>query len=154
MGRLSASLVGLVLGPICAVAETLSPSGPPVAAGTLPHAVAQAAPQAPAPLSNGQLIQTAGGLLLVLVLIIGLAWAVRRFGRLPSGAKGQLEILGGLSLGARERVVLLKVADTRLLIGVAPGRVQTLHVLSGAESSVTESDPFANQLSHALKEGA
>jgi flagellar protein FliO/FliZ len=154
MGRLSGALVGLVLGPACAVAETFSQSDAGAATGTLAQAITQAAPQAPAPLSNGQLIQTAGGLLLVLVLIIGLAWAIRRFGRLPSGAKGQLEILGGLSLGARERVVLLKVADTRLLIGVAPGRVQTLHILSGAESAVTESAPFANQLSHALKEGA
>lgn len=153
MERWSLFLIGLILWPACAVAETVpSPSGP--TAGTLTQAVAQAVPQSPAPLSNGQLIQTAGGLFLVLVLIVGLAWVVRRFGRLPSGAKGQLEILGGLSLGARERVVLLKVADTRLLVGVAPGRVQTLHILSGAESAVTEAAPFANQLSKALGEGA
>lgn len=110
----------------------------------------------PAPLADGQLLQTAGGLLLVLVLIVGLAWAVRRFGRLPSAAKGQLEILGGLSLGARERVVLLKVEDARLLVGVAPGRVQALHVLAGAAASPARDPesadkPFENQLARAIR---
>ena len=116
-------------------------------AEALPPAVAESA----GPLSSSQLLQTLGGLMFVLVLIIGLAWGLRRFGRLPTGAKGQLEILGGLSLGTRERVVLIKVENTRLLVGVAPGRVQTLHVLSG---DAPEAAPFANQLSHAMQEGS
>ncbi len=132
MGRMTALLFLLVHGPVGSAA-------------------AEAPLKAPAPLSSGQLLQTVGGLLLVLLLIAGLAWAVRRFGRLPSGAKGQLEILGGISLGARERVVLLKVEDTRLLIGVAPGRVQALHILSGAGSAVAEGAPFSNQLARALQ---
>ena len=33
-------------------------------------------------------------------------------------------------MGPRERIVLLEVGETQLLIGVAPGRIQTLHVLA------------------------
>jgi len=77
----------------------------------------------------GGLSQTALGLAAVLALIALLAWAARRLrGRLqPRG--GAVELLGGLSLGARERLVLVRVEGVRLLIGVAPGSLRTLHVL-------------------------
>ena len=86
-------------------------------------------PGVPASPIGGALMETTIGLLLVLVLILGLAWLVRRFGKLPLAGKGMVNILGGVSLGPRERAVLLQVGETRLLVGVAPGRVQTLHVL-------------------------
>jgi len=85
------------------------------------------------PLGTGALMETAGGLLLILALIIGLGWLFRRYGRLPVAGKGMVTILGGVSLGPRERAVVLQVGDARLLVGVAPGRVQTLHVIEGSE---------------------
>jgi flagellar protein FliO/FliZ len=90
------------------------------------------------PLGTGALMETAGGLLLILALIIGLGWLVRRYGRLPMAGKGLVTILGGVSLGPRERAVVLQVGDARLLVGVAPGRVQTLHVIEGSDDQVTE----------------
>ena len=94
----------------------------------------QAAPEGTAvPASDalgwGGLAQVGGGLLLVIALIGFLAWLLRRLGRVQGGAAGGLRVLGGLSLGARERVVLIQVGGRQLLLGVAPGRVQTLHVL-------------------------
>ncbi|EAR20659.1 flagellar biosynthetic protein FliO [Nitrococcus mobilis] len=65
----------------------------------------------------------------VLAAIIGLAWLLRRVVRFNHGAAGQLRILGGLAVGSRERIVLVQVGKAQLLVGVAPGRVQTLHVL-------------------------
>lgn len=85
------------------------------------------------PLSGGALLETGVGLLLVLALILGLGWMLRRYGKLPLAGKGLVSILGGVSLGPRERAVLLQVGETRLLVGVAPGRVQTLHVLQGGD---------------------
>ena len=78
-------------------------------------------------LSSMALIETLGGLALILLLIFGLGWLLRRFGRLPLKGNAMISIIGGVSLGSRERAVLLQVEGTRLLIGVAPGRVQTLH---------------------------
>ena len=78
---------------------------------------------------GSQAFEALGGLALVLALIVALGWAVRRFGRLPTCAKGAVRVLGGVALGARERAVLVAVGQTRLLLGVAPGQVRTLHVL-------------------------
>lgn len=68
-------------------------------------------------------------LLAVLATIAVLAWALRHLLRVGTGGEGLVQILGSTSLGARERVVLLQVGDDQILVGVAPGRVQTLHVL-------------------------
>jgi len=95
------------------------------------------------PLSPENLTDTAVGLIIVLLLIIGLAWLVKRYVQVPGMGKGQVQVLGGVSLGPRERAVLVSVEGTRLLLGVAPGRVQTLHVLGEAEPVA---DDFAEQL--------
>jgi flagellar protein FliO/FliZ len=77
----------------------------------------------------GNLIQTTLGLLLILLLIGGAAWAFKRFGHFQTGVQGRMKVIGGISLGTRERVVLLQVGTQQLVIGVAPGAIQTLHVL-------------------------
>jgi len=81
------------------------------------------------PLAMTSLWQLTLGMLLVLGLILGMAWLLKRSGRFQMAAGGSLRILGGLSMGSRERVVLIQAGETQLLLGVAPGRVQTLHVL-------------------------
>jgi flagellar protein FliO/FliZ len=108
------------------------------------------------PLSMTSLWQLTLGMLLVLGLILGIAWVLKRTGRFQMAAGGGLRILGGLSMGARERVVLLQVGETQLLVGVAPGRVQTLHVLdeplAERRNLSAQSVPgFADQLSRMLK---
>ncbi|WJW74565.1 flagellar biosynthetic protein FliO [Thiohalobacter sp. IOR34] len=84
------------------------------------------------PVAAGSLLQMLLGLALVVLLIVGFGWLFKRLTRMQSVANGSLRVLGGLSMGTRERVVLIQVGDTQLLLGVAPGRVQTLHVLDRA----------------------
>lgn len=131
----------------------------PLAAAHAAETVPPAGKTVPAlePLATGGLLNMLLGLIVVLALIVGLAWMVRRSGALQGGAAGALRILGGLSMGARERVVLVQVGDTQLLLGVAPGRVQILHVL---EEPIVLREPgrpaggtFAASLSAALKRG-
>jgi len=93
------------------------------------------------------------GMLLVLGLILAMAWLVKRSGRFQMAAGGGLRVLGGLSMGSRERVVLIQAGNTQLLLGVAPGRVQTLHVLDQplpVQPAGTVSG-FAEQLHRLLK---
>ena len=40
--------------------------------------------------------------------------------------------------GTRERVVMLRAADTYLVLGVAPGQVRTLHVLDAPPQNFRE----------------
>ena len=89
---------------------------------------------------TSHLLQTTLGLLAVLAVIIAIGWAVKRFGNLRGGVQGQMKIVGGLSLGTRERVVLLQVGDQQLVLGVAPGQIRTLHVL---EQPLTTDDGHA-----------
>lgn len=105
----------------------------------------------------GSLLQLVLSLFLVLAAIVSAAWLLRRFGRFQSSAGGALRIIGGLPVGARERVVLIQVGKTQLLLGVAPGRVQTLHVLEqpiAADENVgarRAPDGFADRLAAALR---
>ncbi len=108
------------------------------------------------PMAAGNLLQLILGLAAVLLVIGAIAWATRRMGRFQSAAGGGLRILGGLSMGARERVVLVQVGSRQLLLGVAPGRVQTLHVLEenlGETAPGSEASGFAANLQAALKAG-
>ncbi len=108
------------------------------------------------PLGAGNLLQLSFGLLVVLAAIVGSAWLLRRYGRLQSGADGALRIIGGLSMGPRERVVLVQVGKQQLLLGVAPGRIQTLHVLDEPVIDVGSQAPsaFADRLSKMMKKDA
>ncbi|MEW8507798.1 MAG: flagellar biosynthetic protein FliO [Candidatus Thiodiazotropha sp.] len=87
------------------------------------------------PLGAESLLNTAGGLLLVLAIIVGGAWLFKRYAQLPMGGKGLVRVVGGVSLGTRERAVLVEVENNRLLLGVAPGQVRTLYVLQGSQQS-------------------
>lgn len=103
----------------------------------------------------GHMAQTVMGLAAIVVLIFGLAWLLRQVFRLQPTMHGRMRVLGGLSLGPRERIVLVKVGDTQLVVGTTPGRIQTLHVLDKPlpEDDVTAPaarGPFARQLAEAL----
>ncbi len=116
---------------------------------------ALAEPSAPPVIGAGTLLQVALALALVLALVAGAAWALRRVGGAPAGGTGAVRVLGGVALGTRERAVLVQVGETQLLVGVAPGRVQTLHVLERpVEVTVPGGGAFAGRLAAALRRGA
>jgi flagellar protein FliO/FliZ len=90
---------------------------------------AMAATEAASGVDVSTLVRMILGLGVVIAAIIGLAWFLRRLGGVGHNVGGQLRVLGGIAVGQRERVVLIQVGQQQLLVGVAPGRVQTLHVL-------------------------
>lgn len=99
----------------------------------------------------GDVAQLFAGLGLVVVMIVALAWALRRLGGLGTGGTGPLQVLGGLSVGPRERVVLLRAGEQQLLLGVAPGRVQTLHIFNEPLATPPAGgDGFAARLQKAM----
>lgn len=85
------------------------------------------------------------GLAVVLALLGATAWVSRRF-RVGAGMRGGLiEVVSGLSLGARERVVLIRVGGDQVLVGVSPSGMRTLHVLNQNPND-SETGPFSNYL--------
>ena len=95
----------------------------------------------------GAVLQTLVGLAVVIALVFACAWLARRFGLQPS-ARGQLvRTVGGVSLGGKERVAVVQIGDTWLVVGAAPGNVRLLHTMpapeAGASSGGGETDPAA-----------
>lgn len=80
-------------------------------------------------MDGGFLLQFFAGLGVVVLCILGLAWLMKRTGGLRWSAQGTLRVIDGIALGARERIVLVEVGNTQVLLGVAPGRVNSLYVL-------------------------
>ena len=74
----------------------------------------------------------------VLALLVAGAWLLRRLRLGSGGAEGQIEIVGGLALGTKDRVVLLRVMDERVLVGIGPSGMTRLHVLRDADPAVFE----------------
>ncbi|MDE2366759.1 MAG: flagellar biosynthetic protein FliO [Betaproteobacteria bacterium] len=90
-------------------------------------------------LSDASMLQVMLGLGIVLALMAGLAWLLKRFAGTQRGASGVIRVIGGSAVGQRERVVLVEVADTWLVIGVAPGQVSALHSMPKRDANLSTS---------------
>jgi flagellar protein FliO/FliZ len=84
----------------------------------------------PAPSGIASLGQVTLALGLVLAVIFVAAWLLRRMRGFGKTGTGALDVIADLPVGQKERAVLIRVGTTQILIGVAPGRVTTLHVLA------------------------
>lgn len=80
-------------------------------------------------LGVGAVLQTIVGLAVVIGLVFGFAWLARRFGLQPGQRCGVVKTIGGTSLGGKERVAVVEVGDTWLVLGAAPGNVRLLHTM-------------------------
>mgnify|MGYP005840202839 CR=1 FL=1 len=89
------------------------------AAGELPAVAATS--------TFGALFQGLLGLAIVLATLVGFFWFLRRFSPGQTGAQGVVKVVGGVMLGPRERLVVVEVGDTWLLLGVGGGQVTRLH---------------------------
>ena len=87
---------------------------------------AQATQAASAADPGGSLWQLFLALGIVLALVIGSLWVLKKL-LAPRGERaGFLRVVAGTSVGTRERVVIVEVGGTWLVLGVAPGRVTAL----------------------------
>lgn len=84
----------------------------------------------PPAVSSGSIVQIIFSLLLVLAAIVLVAWLLKRMNLAQQGTAGHLKVIGGIAIGQRERVVLVEVDDTWLVVGVGPGQIRTLHTLA------------------------
>lgn len=107
-----AALIAASFSPLALAVETTRPTftPPPTAA-----------------VSTGSVLQVIVSLLLVLAAVVMVAWVLKRINLPQQGSASALKVISGVAVGQRERVVLVEVNDTWLVVGVAPGQVNALH---------------------------
>lgn len=105
-------------------------------------AVPTAAP-AEAVTGFGAMLEIVAALCFVLALIFALAWMSRRL-RGASHTAGLIRVLAEVSLGQKERAVLLQVDGKRLLVGVTAGGISLLDSAAVPnDSAATSGEPGA-----------
>jgi flagellar protein FliO/FliZ len=123
--------------PQASAATDTAAAQPPAAAPAAPAVQ----PQQPAPItmpaasspSAGNLLQTILALVFVLAILAGLAWFMKRYGPRAGGGSANLRVVGALSLGGRERIMVVEVGDQWIVVGASPGRINALATMPKQE---------------------
>ena len=97
------------------------------------------------------------GLVIVLSIFFVCVWALRKLNASTANNAEKMRVVGGIPLGLREKVILLQVGKKQLILGITPGRIETLHVLEGDDCLIKEpnmttetSNGFAQKLLQAI----
>jgi flagellar protein FliO/FliZ len=128
--------------------QTTPQASPQTTPQTAPQATAPATAPAtsadnnPASFGASYIMQTTLGLLFVLALLMALAWVLKRAGFAGRARNNQFyKVLAVSSLGPKEKIALLEVGETWLLVGMTPGSINTLHSMPKGS---LEYDPQSN----------
>ncbi|MGY6564084.1 MAG: flagellar biosynthetic protein FliO [Halomonadaceae bacterium] len=104
--------------------------------------------------------KTAAALALVIAIILICTALLKRWNPQQRAAGGHLRVVGSAAVGARERVVIVEIEDTWLVLGVGGGQVNKLHERQAparpaeVTGTQTEDERFAARFARALKQNA
>lgn len=97
---------------------------------------------------TGGVLKMVLGLAVVLAVMALLTWVLKRMMPGAGGNKQSVvRVVGGVSVGSRERVVVVEVAGRWIVVGVAPGQVNGIADLEAGSLQISENVSGAgNQL--------
>ena len=78
--------------------------------------------------TGGYLRQVIGPFVVLILLMVAVLVMLKRFNGVSGSISGDMRVVSSVSVGQRERAVLLQVGEQQILVGVGPGNVRTLHV--------------------------
>ena len=87
---------------------------------------ASAASIAATPSVSSSLLQMFLALIGVLALLFACLWLLKKLTAQRGAAAGLLRVVAATAVGTRERVVIVEIGSTWLVLGVAPGQVSAL----------------------------
>ncbi|MDN3524887.1 flagellar biosynthetic protein FliO [Halomonas sabkhae] len=102
--------------------------------------------------------KTAAALALVIVIILICNLLLRRLGGSGKGRGPRPTLIGGINVGNRERVVIVEVDSTWLVLGVGGGQVNKLHEMptppdeATSTATGTGNSGFAMRFARALRQ--
>jgi len=97
----------------------------------------------------GSLFSVLFGLVAVIAMIVGLAWMARRIGVTRQQENALIQVVGATSLGTRERVAIVQVQDSWIVVGISPAGLSSLATLP--RGHVDPSSGFASPAGFAGK---
>lgn len=121
----------------------------------LPLQAAEPAAAAAPASGAAAVVQMLGALGVVLAVLLGAMWLLRRLSGSKLAGTAAIRTVGGIAVGTRERVLLLEVGEHWLVVGVAPGSVTGIATLPRGElpeGPQTSTPDFASVLAR-LKGG-
>ena len=83
---------------------------------------------------------------LVIGFILLLAWLLRKSRLIQPMTQGPMKVLSSLPLGTRERLLVVRVGEQQVLLGVTPGKISYLCQLDKPLDEQQLPPPFAAQL--------
>ncbi|MBK6631487.1 MAG: flagellar biosynthetic protein FliO [Betaproteobacteria bacterium] len=104
------------------------------------------------PDAGASLLQVVIGLGVVLAALVGGLRLLKRLSIAHGATAGGLRVVAGASVGPRERVVLVEVEDTWLVVGVAPGQVNALHQMPKGKLAAAPPAQAGNDFRAKLKQ--
>lgn len=91
-------------------------------------------------------------LLLIIGLIFALAWLVRRFGGATGvNATSSMKVIASLSLGPKEKLLVVQVGAEQFLIGVTPQNINKIAKVDLPEPASGAPINFADKLQELLQ---
>lgn len=99
-----------------------------------------------------ELMSVSVGLMVVLGLLLGGAWLLRkmpahRFGHSDS----PIELVAQRSLGVKDRLIWVRVDGQNVLLGASTGQMRALHQWSASADDNTQAEGFAAQLGEQMR---
>ena len=109
--------------------------------------------QPASPLSVGSLTQLTLSLMAIVALIFAIGWVLKRFKlSAPRGSRDS-EVLEQLNLGPRERIVLVRIGEAQVLVGIGANGIVPLMPLNSpiALKAANPTPAFAERLRDMMK---
>lgn len=100
------------------------------------------------------MLQTGLGLFFVFGLLFIAAYLLKKFNASRTFAPtGPLRVISALMISNRERIILLEIGDTWLVVGIGPSQIQTLHTMPKGEPPPSSFDekPFGQWLKQIIE---
>jgi len=107
-------------------------------------------------LGVSSLAQLTLSLIAIVALIIAISWVLKRLKIAGPRGRGDIAVLDQLALGPRDRIVLIRVGDAQVLVGVGAGGVVGLTPLAAPITTsrtgpAAQAPAFAERMRELLK---
>jgi flagellar protein FliO/FliZ len=106
------------------------------------------------PLSLGSVAELCLSLVAIVALIVALSWAMKRLKMVGPKGRGGIAVIDELALSPRERILLVRVGESQVLVGIGAGGMVGLTPLATPIAIAPAAEapaPFADRLREFMK---